>query len=222
MEHTSPPQSFFPKSVRLTATKSPRSVRSALTRFSIPKSADRRSGSRVCYAARMQARHIMSEVLIVTRHTGAVDFLSQQNITGRVVESLSPRDITSLEPHSIVVGVLPLHLAVEVIQAGHRFFSLQLNVQRWHRGADLSAEDMQGIATLQELQMQWKRLGENWQSDYSECWTGSPEPWAGDCQQFRIGLVSRSAADIISHMDAVRDGSFPEMFNAPRYGANNI
>lgn len=163
----------------------------------------------------------MAEVLIVTRHPGAVEFLAQHHITGRVVESMTGDDIAALSSHSVVVGVLPLHLAVSVLQAGHRFFSLQLNVERWQRGAELSAEEMAGIASLQELQMQWRRLGEDWQSDYSECWTGVPEPSAGDCQQFRIGLVPRSAADIIGHLDAVSDGCFPRMFGAARYVARH-
>lgn len=161
----------------------------------------------------------MSRLLIVTRHLGAVEFLARHHVTGNVVESITTTDIAALPPHSVVVGVLPLHLAVAVVQDGHRFISIQLhNVEPWQRGAELSAEQMEGIASLHELQLEWTRDSE-WQSDVSECWTGVPEASSGDCQRFRIGLVPRTAADIVAHQEAVADGFFPHWINAARYDA---
>lgn len=151
-------------------------------------------------------------IFIVTRHQGAIDWLAAKHITGETRDSLAVAEIAALPPKSIVVGVLPLHLAVAVIQAGHRFISLQLELERWQRGRELSAEEIDGIASLRELQLQWRRLGSDWQSNFSECWSGIPEPSAGDCQEFRIGLVPRSAGDIVEH--EILDG---EPNNPPRY-----
>lgn len=164
----------------------------------------------------------MAEIVIVTRHPGAVEFLQRHNIQGRVCESLAGEDISRLEPHSVVVGVLPLHLAVQVLQAGHRFFSLQLHLERWQRGKEISAEDMEGIASLMELQLQWRRAGDPWSADCSECYTGSPEPSAGDMQQFRIGLVPRTAADIVAHMQAVENKCFPHALHAAAYMPRDV
>lgn len=52
-------------------------------------------------------REVTMEPLIVTRHSGLVEWLAKRGITGQVVEHATVRDVTG----RIVYGNLPLHLA---------------------------------------------------------------------------------------------------------------
>jgi len=131
------------------------------------------------------------EMLIVTRHKGAVEWLRRQGIEGDVRDHITLEDIQGMKP-TIIVGVLPLHLAVAAIQLGHRFVSLQLDLPRELRSKELASEDVQKYGELLELQLEWIRVGmDAWQKDVPECRTGVPEASGGDCQKFRIGLVPR-------------------------------
>jgi len=49
---------------------------------------------------------IMSEILIVTRHNAAVEWLKRQGITGKVIAQATPSDVTGKD----VIGVLPYWL----------------------------------------------------------------------------------------------------------------
>lgn len=53
-----------------------------------------------------------NDVLIVTRHSGLVEWLRQHGITGRVVEQANAETVRGRR----VIGVLPLHLAAEAAE----------------------------------------------------------------------------------------------------------
>lgn len=124
-------------------------------------------------------------MLIVTRHDDAVAWLRSKGYEGDVVTHMSDADVAALPAASMVIGVLPLHLAVAVIQAGHRFVSLQLEIPADLRGKELTVEAMQDIASLMELVLESRRDGDEWAINRS----GRPDGVAGDLQQFRIGFV---------------------------------
>lgn len=54
------------------------------------------------------------EIVIVSRHAGAVAWLAQQGITGPVIAQAAADDVRG----KVVVGNLPLHLVAEAHQVG--------------------------------------------------------------------------------------------------------
>lgn len=76
-----------------------------------------------------------AETVIVTRHTGAVEWLARRGIGGPVLDHAAPADVRG----KIVVGVVPLYLAalareVWVIDLPH--------LPPGWRGRDLTADEM--------------------------------------------------------------------------------
>lgn len=75
------------------------------------------------------------EIVIVTRHAGAVEWLRRRGIRGRVIPHATAEDVKG----RVVIGALPLHLAAEAAVVG----AIDLPALRPdQRGADLSAEEM--------------------------------------------------------------------------------
>jgi len=126
---------------------------------------------------------------------GAVEWLKLHGIEGDVWQHITKEDIEMLPTGSIVIGVLPLHLAVHVLDCGSRFWSLSVNVPPELRGKELSADQMD--CSLQELQLIWRDYRGNPHYNCEETRTGVPSPTMGDCQKFEIGLVPRSAGDLV-------------------------
>jgi len=59
--------------------------------------------------------------IIVSRHAGAIEFVKSLGFHGNVVEQFSPEMV---ETGMSVVGVLPIHLASEVLNRGGRFYQI--------------------------------------------------------------------------------------------------
>jgi len=73
--------------------------------------------------------------LIVTRHSGVVEWLRQRGIEGEVVSHASPDTVRE----RVVYGVLPLHLAAEAEEV----IAIDLpNLRPDQRGKDLSPAEM--------------------------------------------------------------------------------
>ena len=134
-------------------------------------------------------------VVIVSRHAGAVEWLRQKGIEGEVVPHLAQADIEGAGEETIFIGIFPVVLAVRIVQAGHRCWAIDLPLlQPEQRGKELSAGEMElAGAQLLELQLEHQYLGnDSWSPDRR----GVPDAMAGDLQQFRIGLIPRSDADL--------------------------
>jgi CRISPR-associated protein Csx16 len=88
--------------------------------------------------------------LIVSRHPGAIEFVTTCGYEGTVVEHFNPEMV---EEGMVVIGVLPLHLAAEVLNRGGRFIQIIMpNVPAEMRGQELTPEEMlQYGATLMEV-----------------------------------------------------------------------
>lgn len=76
-----------------------------------------------------------SELLIVTRHAGLVEWLRKRGYTGRVVDHATPADV--LNKH--VIGKLPIHLSA--VTASITNVSVpNLPEEKW--GSELTADDL--------------------------------------------------------------------------------
>ena len=74
------------------------------------------------------------EYLIVTRHQGLVEVLSEMGITGKVISHATLSDVQG----KTVIGVLPMHLAAQTLMFGE--VTLQLSPEQ--RGKELSAQEV--------------------------------------------------------------------------------
>lgn len=127
------------------------------------------------------------QYLIVTRHPGAVEWLRNLGIEGETVAHVETLPET---PH-IIVGVLPLHLAVSALQEGHRVVVIQFTGPP-PRGGEYTAAEMDAAgAYLAEFGLELSPDGGTWSPQRS----GVPAATWGDMQHFRIGLWPYSAAD---------------------------
>jgi len=80
------------------------------------------------------------KILIVSRHSGAIEFVKSKGFNGRIVEQFSPE---MAEAEMIVIGILPVHLISEVLVKNARFIQIQLpEVPREMRGQELTPEQM--------------------------------------------------------------------------------
>ena len=86
------------------ASKAGIDIRPALGRSSFPNQAE---AERVLNAS-------ANPTVIVTRHTGLVEWLSQHNISGQVIAHATADDVRG----KIVVGALPFHLAALAARVG--------------------------------------------------------------------------------------------------------
>jgi CRISPR-associated protein Csx16 len=78
----------------------------------------------------------MEDILIVSRHPGAVEWLKLRGVTGEVVAHVSdPRQVMG----KVVYGILPLHLAA--LAAKVVVIDLP-GLQADQRGKDLTPEEM--------------------------------------------------------------------------------
>lgn len=75
------------------------------------------------------------DIVIVTRHPGAVEWLARLGIDGPVIEHASPADVRG----KIVVGVVPLYLAALAYEVW--VVDLPHLPAEW-RGRDLTADEM--------------------------------------------------------------------------------
>jgi putative CRISPR-associated protein (TIGR02620 family) len=76
-----------------------------------------------------------SQTVIVSRHTGAVEWLAQRGITGEVIAQATPEDVRGKN----VIGNLPMHLASLAAKVG----SIDLpRLAAADRGRDLTPEEM--------------------------------------------------------------------------------
>ena len=83
----------------------------------------------------MKAKATYMDVLIVTRHTGAVEWLRRQGVNGDVLAHVTADDVRG----RVVIGALPLHLAAEAARVG----AIDMpNLPPDQRGQDLTAEEM--------------------------------------------------------------------------------
>lgn len=76
----------------------------------------------------------------ISRHTGALDWLQQQDI--QVDQQLSHFDPSTTEKDDVIIGTLPINLVAEVNQRGGHYLHLTLNLPSELRGTELSAADM--------------------------------------------------------------------------------
>ena len=97
--------------------------------------------------------------VIVTRHSGAVEWLRSQGITGDVVQHVT--DVVQISGKR-VVGALPLHLACHAAAVG----SIDMpGLRPEQRGQDLTAEEMEAAgAAIQwyvvATERQWAAVAE--------------------------------------------------------------
>lgn len=76
----------------------------------------------------------MSNILIVTRHSGMVDWLSRNGVSGRVVSHASAEDVRGMN----VYGNLPMHLAA----LADSITTVDMDLPAEMRGQDISADQM--------------------------------------------------------------------------------
>ncbi len=82
----------------------------------------------------------MTNTIIVTRHSGLVDWLSQRGIIGKVISSAMPDDIR--DKH--VIGALPLHLAALALDVT----TVDYNCPFELRGKDLTAQQLDDLGAV--------------------------------------------------------------------------
>jgi len=76
------------------------------------------------------------DFVIVSRHIGAVEWLSRQGIHGRVISHATPEDVVG----KVVIGNLPLHLAA----LAEEVWAIELPyLVRLQRGGELTVEEME-------------------------------------------------------------------------------
>lgn len=80
---------------------------------------------------------------IVTRHTGAVEWIEQMGF-GRCVH-VAHLDPASVRPKDRVVGTLPVQLIAEVCGRKAEYYHLVLDLAVEDRGRELTLEDMQRV-----------------------------------------------------------------------------
>jgi len=82
--------------------------------------------------------------IIVSRHSSAIAWLKKRGIEGEVVSQIDSSLIETLQKDDEVYGILPTHLALQILERGVKVFLLQLpNVVFEQRGKELSPEEME-------------------------------------------------------------------------------
>lgn len=88
---------------------------------------------------------------LISRHTGAREWLRRQAVDAALVTHLDP---STLRAGDEVYGTLPVHLAAEVCERGARFFHLSIDVPATFRGQELTPSQMDAFgARLQEYRV---------------------------------------------------------------------
>ncbi|MBP5782339.1 MAG: hypothetical protein J6W04_02250 [Bacteroidales bacterium] len=81
-----------------------------------------------------------NNTIIVTRHTGLIDWLQQRGITGDVIASATPDDVRGKH----VIGALPLHLASLALDVTTVDYTCPFDL----RGQDLSAQQLDALGAV--------------------------------------------------------------------------
>lgn len=87
----------------------------------------------------------MSSTIIVTRHSGAVDWLIRKGVSGEVFTDLTPEVRARLQSGDLVVGSLPVHLVADLNRRGVGYAAIVMDVGPSRRGRQLSADDMTSL-----------------------------------------------------------------------------
>lgn len=84
----------------------------------------------------------MSDVIIVTRHSGALQWLAARGITGRVMDRATADDVRG----NVVFGVLPLELAAEAAEVWTiRFSSPDARTRLSETKGDIPFDEMDAL-----------------------------------------------------------------------------
>ncbi|WP_048151080.1 CRISPR-associated protein Csx16 [Methanolacinia paynteri] len=91
-----------------------------------------------------------SQIIIVTRHPGAVEWLRSKGYTGNTLPHIAEQDIRK---GYIYIGVLPIPMVKKILDTGSRFILLVLpDIAFSQRGQEMSPEEMTGAgACLMEV-----------------------------------------------------------------------
>ena len=110
-----------------------------------------------CLIPQMGARNLTGlrnamTTYFITRHPGARDWAAE---TGLVVDTIIAHlDPALVQPGDVVIGTLPVNLAVRVCEQGGRYLHLSLNLPADWRGQELSAADLRECgARLEEYRV---------------------------------------------------------------------
>jgi len=89
-------------------------------------------------------------IIIVTRHSGAIEWLRANGFVGEIISHLTADTIL---PDNIYIGVLPLPMIQQILEAGSRFFLLVMpEVSLPQRDREMSPGEMDAAgAKLMEV-----------------------------------------------------------------------
>lgn len=94
-------------------------------------------------------------VLLVTAHSGAVEWAARRGLRGVLVCHLDPAVV---HPGQAVVGSLPAHVAAEICARGGRYYHLALELTEQDRRRELTADEMEACnARLVRLNVEFIR-----------------------------------------------------------------
>jgi CRISPR-associated protein Csx16 len=81
-------------------------------------------------------------IYIVTRHKGAIEWLRTKGYSGEVIPHLDNNKITG---GNLYIGVVPVPIIKQILDAGSRFFLLALpDIAFSQRGQDMIPDEMEG------------------------------------------------------------------------------
>jgi len=86
-----------------------------------------------------------SNVICVTRHAGAQEWLARQGITAEVRKHLTLVDISHAPKGTTFIGVLPPAMVAEITANGHQFIALDINVPRELFKVEMTADMMEEL-----------------------------------------------------------------------------
>ena len=111
-------------------------------------------------------------VWLVTRHAGALEWLSRQGFAGaRHVRHLHPADVKSGDT---VVGTLPVWMVAELNSRGARYLHLTVPMAASYRGRELTTAELQRLGARLEA-YEVCRPNFSWEPDQTGKLAGSGE-----------------------------------------------
>lgn len=109
----------------------------------------------ICVCSTQQL-HVMT-IFYITRHHGALDWLNRQEFPVDII--LSHLDLSMIKPGDVVIGLLPVHLAAAVCDAGAEYWHLSMELPYEARGTELTAQEMEAYgARLEQFTVMPKKL----------------------------------------------------------------
>jgi CRISPR-associated protein Csx16 len=78
--------------------------------------------------------------VLVTRHSGAIEWLRRQGNVAQLV--VSHLDTSTISPGDVVIGTLPVNLIAEVCARGARYLHLSLHAPFDLRGQELTVDQL--------------------------------------------------------------------------------